>query len=104
MAQAHLRHTNPIPAAANAMLSACVMFAPHTASALDVTVQPRINTGAMYYELDVEDTLAVDDTLPFIGGGATAFIDRFYIDFYAQGRSRATMNCNNYKVRMCPRA
>ncbi len=86
MAQAYLRRTNILlPAAANATLLACVVFAPGTAAALDLTVQPRINTGAMYYELDVEDTFKVDDTLPFVGGGATAFIDRFYVDFYAQG-------------------
>ncbi|MGI8738104.1 MAG: hypothetical protein ACR2KU_00165 [Gammaproteobacteria bacterium] len=86
MAQAYLRRTNPLlPAVANAMLFGCVVFAPSTAAALDFTVQPRINTGAMYYELDVENSISVDDTLPFVGGGVTAFVDRFYVDLYAQG-------------------
>jgi hypothetical protein len=85
MAQAHLRRTIILVLPVlSAILPACLVFAPSTASAVDVTVQPRINTGAMYYELEVEDTFAVDDTLPFVGGGATAFIDRFYVDLYAQ--------------------
>ena len=86
MAQAYFRRTIILLLTAlGAILPAYLVFAPTTASALDLSVQPRVNTGAMYYELDVEDTFAVDDTLPFVGGGATAFIDRFYVDLYAQG-------------------
>ena len=59
MAQAHLRRTiTPVLPVLSAILPACLVFAPSSASALDVTVQPRINTGAMYYELEVEDTFA----------------------------------------------
>ncbi len=86
MVQAHFRRTIILLLSVlNTILPACLMFAPSTASALDVAVQPRINTGAMNYELDVEDTFDVNDTLPFVGGGATAFVERFYVDLYAQG-------------------
>jgi hypothetical protein len=86
MAQAYFCRTiTLLLTALGAILPAYLVFAPITASALDLSVQPRINTGAMYYKLDVEDTFAVDDTMPFVGGGATAFIDRFYVDLYAQG-------------------
>jgi hypothetical protein len=86
MAQAYFCRTiTLLLTALGAILPAYLVFAPITASALDTSVQPRINTGAMYYKLDVEDTFAVDDTMPFVGGGATAFIDRFYVDLYAQG-------------------
>jgi hypothetical protein len=86
MAQAYFRcRITLLLTAVNAILPAYLVFAPSTAFAVNFSVQPRINTGAMYYELDVEDTFEVDDTLPFVGGGATAFIDRFYVDLYAQG-------------------
>jgi hypothetical protein len=85
MAQARFRRTISLPLTTFAMLAPGFVLVPSTAFALDVNVQPRINTGAMYYELDVEDTFALDDVLPFIGGGATVFMDRFYVDVYGQG-------------------
>ncbi len=86
MAQAHLRRiVTLVLSTTSVILPAYLVFAPGSACALDVALQPRVNTGAMYYELDVEDTFILDGALPFIGGGATAFIDRFYVDLYAQG-------------------
>jgi hypothetical protein len=79
------RTTTLLLTALNAILPAYLMFAPNTASAQDFTIRPRINTGVMYYNLDVENSIDVNDTLPFIGGGVTTFIDRVYVDLYAQG-------------------
>ena len=94
-----------------AYLSAGCLFTPGTASALDFSaltfsaldfnVQPRINAGMMYYQLEQEPNFAVlgpggqdaaccisdfqvEDFLPFVGGGATLFVNRFFVDVYAQ--------------------
>ena len=74
---------------------------PFEANALDLTAQPRINTGMMYYQFEQSDHFNVvvfdgrqlsagvtdityGDVMPFIGGGATVFLDRFYVDGYVQ--------------------
>lgn len=66
------------------------------AIALDISWQPRFNTGAMYYkykqnasvESDVALTepgisvseLTLNDTLPYVGGGISLFMNRFFVD------------------------
>lgn len=83
------------------------------AAALDVYIEPRFETGAMLYDFDFEgnnrviidgpvfpedpntdfggegltvegrSSLNFADTLPFIGGGGTLFVDRFFVDIGA---------------------
>lgn len=76
-------------------------------SALDFHVEPRLNTGAMYYEFEQQaafsftvpdpvnnptgvntrgasSKVSFSDVMPFVGGGATVFLDRFFVDAYAQ--------------------
>lgn len=70
-------------------------------NALDLRIQPRFKTGIQYYEFEQEDTqffvkgsqgrypnkqgkLEYSDWLPFVNGGATLFVDRFFIDFDVQ--------------------
>lgn len=64
------------------------LSAPSTASALDFTIRPRINSGVTYYDFELSNpddaSFAGNDILPFIGGGASVIVDRFYIDVYAQ--------------------
>jgi hypothetical protein len=84
-----------------ASLSAACLLVPFEANALDLTVHPRINTGMMYYQFEQDDQFDVvvfdgrqlsagltditySDVMPFIGGGATVFLDRFYVDGYVQ--------------------
>ena len=96
------RRTSHYLSAVLAPLLAACLFAPGTASALDFNVQPRINTGLMYYdftqdpfaELQVQGATftpstatteySVSDLMPLVGGGATVFTGRFYLDVYAQ--------------------
>ncbi|MBA3570608.1 MAG: hypothetical protein H0W34_01260 [Pyrinomonadaceae bacterium] len=84
-----IRRTFPLSLFASAIsLSAVCLLAPSTASALDFSIRPRINSGAMYYDFEYTEpaiTIAGNDTLPFVGGGVTAFVDKFYVDVYAQG-------------------
>ncbi len=71
------------------------------ASALDFSLQPRFKSGIHYYEYqaksfqspaldaqgrfpDIRGSVKVNDWLPFVSGGATVFIDRFFVDFDAQ--------------------
>lgn len=66
--------------------------------ALDVSFEPRLETGALYYQFSQEDLFVVGETnvegvtgfsvssfMPFVGGGVTVFLDRFFLDLYAQG-------------------
>jgi hypothetical protein len=88
----------------------------HSASAVEFNLQPRINTGTLYYQfeqdavfnfyaLNPEDPneisvfgptsrVSYSDTMPFASIGLTAFIDRFSLDIYAQsavsGEDRVT--------------
>lgn len=85
------------------------------AQALDFVVEPRFETGAMWYEFDQEGDsrtvggaftlpsapieqepagpdfrvesfsgLKFSDVLPFVGGGATFFVNQFFVDVNAQ--------------------
>ncbi len=71
------------------------------ANALDLRVQPRFKTGIQFYEFeqpafqlsaqdiegkfpDMQSSVKFSDWLPFVSGGATVFIDRFFVDFDAQ--------------------
>jgi hypothetical protein len=73
-------------------------------SQLNVRLDPRLETGALWYEFDQETALVqpmpnqpaeslsfagfegvkFSDVLPFIGGGLTLFLDRFFVDVSAQ--------------------
>jgi len=72
-----------------------------SASALDLSVQPRFKSGILYYEYDAESfqsavqgsqgqfqntrsKIKIQDWLPFVSGGATVFIDRMFVDFNVQ--------------------
>jgi hypothetical protein len=80
-----------------------LMWAPATAG--DVSFQPRLEAGLMYYSFESEvinehlasapipvntgadntqNAFEFSDTLPFIGAGATFFSNRFFIDFSGQ--------------------
>lgn len=84
-----------------------VLIASHSASALDIRgvevgIQPRIETGLLYYEYSQDATTATvlstsqvpglnisqekfsfKDTMPFASGGLTVFADRFFLDLSA---------------------
>jgi hypothetical protein len=70
------------------------------ASALDLRVQPRFKTGIQYYEFEqpefssdqdpdnkfqnMQSSIEFSDWLPFVSGGTTLFIDRFFVDVDVQ--------------------
>ncbi|MFZ0258290.1 MAG: hypothetical protein WAN46_22260 [Gammaproteobacteria bacterium] len=83
------------------------LFGSTYVTAVEVNLQPRLNTGPMYYEFEQEaqfkfivpdpennptgvvafgpsSKVSFSDVMPFVGGGATLFIERFFIDAYAQ--------------------
>ena len=85
-----------------AFLFAVSLFAPSTASALDFYVQPRINTGLMYYDFTQDAQFVLDDQgrpesglsetdvsdlMPVVGDGATLFVGKYFLDIYAQRHS-----------------
>lgn len=77
-------------------------FSMSSAGAVELNVQPRVNTGLLYYEFEQDavftffisdndahvfgpnSKLSVSDTMPFLGIGVTVFANRFSFDFYAQ--------------------
>jgi hypothetical protein len=86
-----------------------VVILPSFVEALDFAFQPRFEAGAMFYEFNAEDFsritatgnpidgvpnstlrtlsqsgLAYKDWMPFIGGGGTLFVDKFFVDVSAQ--------------------
>jgi hypothetical protein len=82
-----------------AILTAFIWLEP--ASALNLSVQPRFKSGIQYYEYERESFQSVvqgsqgqfieslgkakiRNWLPFVSGGATVFIDRFFVDFNVQ--------------------
>ena len=72
------------------------LLLPQITNALEFNIQPRIDAGAVYFEFDQSDfnfranstdqfPAAVDgfklrDTMPFVRGGITFFVDRFFLD------------------------
>jgi len=69
--------------------------------ALDLRVQPRFKTGIQYYEFEqpefnppaqdsegkfpnMQSSIKYSDWLPFVSGGSTLFIDRFFVDVDVQ--------------------
>ena len=92
-----MKHYNAYSLVTPAVLLFLVL-APTMGYALDLTVEPRIQTGIMDYQYerkaltrDIEGVgLSTDhgykivDTMPFIGGGVTLFLNRFFVDFYIQ--------------------
>lgn len=71
------------------------------ATAIDLRIQPRFKTGIQFYEFEqpafqfpardiegkfpnTQSKLELSDWLPFVSGGTTLFIDRFFVDFDAQ--------------------
>jgi hypothetical protein len=93
------RRIKPSLSAILALLPTVCLFAPGTASALDFNVQPRLTGGLMYYEFEQDAVFsfnesslfgplgsrALSDVMPFVGGGATFFSNKFFLDVYAQG-------------------
>ena len=89
------------------VLSTVALFAALLSSgnsnAAEITIQPRLEAGVMYYQFDREDQLEliedvitgeeqlggdpgfeVEDALPFVGGGLTLDYDRFLLDVSGQ--------------------
>jgi hypothetical protein len=83
------------------VLAAIILIVPQLVSAFEVTVQPRMKTGVMYYEYkqdafqspprdaqglfpNTSSDLEYKDWLPFVGGGVSFFFDRFFVDFSIQ--------------------
>ena len=89
-------------------------------SAIDFAIQPRLEIGAMYYEYEQEDRAEIratgnpvdglpnstvtttaqnglnfKDTLPFISGGITLFVDKFFVDLSAQYADNGSDNADN---------
>ena len=76
----------------------CFVLVPAIGNALDLTIEPRIQTGIMDYEFEQKSAVDATDpeitvtdhgfkivsAMPFIGAGATLFVDRFFLDFYVQ--------------------
>ncbi len=71
---------------------------PTNGNALDLTVEPRLQTGIMNYEFEQKSGVDTSDpevtltnrgfkivtAMPFVGAGATLFANRFFLDFYVQ--------------------
>ncbi len=93
---------------AYSILSGFVLF-PTVSNALDLTLEPRFQAGVMDYKFEQKPISITDeetgdtvkdhgfklvDALFFVGGGATLFADRFFVDLYVQkafsGSDRAT--------------
>lgn len=98
---------------------AMMVFSPLVESAmpLDFTVQPRFKTGVQFYEYqqkrlqtpardplrqfpNIQEELTFSDWLPFVGGGVSLFIDRFFVDFDVQysfdGQDDANFSNQNF--------
>jgi hypothetical protein len=96
-----------LPLSVASSLAIATLLTPSLAGALNIGdlelgIQPRFETGLMYYELErdaaafnlkdtrgrsfnaTESKLKFTDTLPVVLGGITFFVDRFFIDFSAQ--------------------
>lgn len=81
------------------LVALIIAIAPISVSALDLRFQPRFKTGIQYYEYEQQPftttpardpqgnfpnmggNLKFRDWLPFVSGGATFFVDRFFVDF-----------------------
>ena len=78
-----------------------VILVPQTVLGLDLGIQPRFKTGVQYYEYqqdafqspardprgifpNMQSSFEYKDWLPYVGGGLTLFVDRFFIDFDVQ--------------------
>lgn len=81
------------------LLAVIILVAPKISVALDLNLQPRFNTGAQYYEYSQDAfsfaslnprfantgaELKFSDVVPFVSGGLTLFVDRFFVDFSVQ--------------------
>ncbi len=76
------------------LIALSVFIAP--ANALDLRLQPRFKTGTQYYEFEQPEYVAqgkfpnsqsgikYSGWLPFVSGGATFFVDRFFVDVDVQ--------------------
>lgn len=76
------------------LLSALSAASALPAVAADISIEPRISAGISYYSFDLEgevvvginsvDEIEFNDALPFIGGGTTIAVDRFFVDVSGQ--------------------
>lgn len=88
-----------------ALLIWAVVFCFCTAKAADLSFQPRLEAGVMYYSFESEavsstvlsspvafntganvtqQAFEYSDNLPFVGGGGTFFMNRFFLDLSMQ--------------------
>ena len=100
-----------------ATLATVIWLEPANALDLDLSVQPRFKTGVQYYEFDQKDFqgrtddpqgrftntiggLNFSDWMPFVSGGLTVFVDRFFVDFDVQytfdGQDQSTFANQNF--------
>jgi hypothetical protein len=98
-------------------LATVIWLEPANALDLNLSVQPRFKTGIQYYEFDQKDFqgrtddpqgrfpntiggLNFSDWLPFVSGGLTIFVDRFFVDFDVQysfdGKDQSTFANQNF--------
>jgi len=75
------------------------IFLPINGNALDFTIEPRLQTGVIDYQLEQKSVSVINERtgefatdhgfklvspLTFVGGGATLFANRFFVDLYFQ--------------------
>jgi hypothetical protein len=96
---------------------AIIWLEPANALDLNLTVQPRFKTGIQYYEFEQDSfqgrfddpqgrfpntigSLDYSDWMPFVNGGLTVFMDRFFVDFDIQysfdGQDQSTFSNQNF--------
>ena len=89
-----------------------LISAPQLCSSLELGVRPRLNTGFQYYEYNQDNftsnglisstasSIEFSDYVPFVSGGLTLFIDRFFIDGFVQysfeGQDMNQVTTNNF--------
>jgi len=77
-----------------------VLLLPQMTNALDFNIQPRVDVGAVHFEFDQSpivigespldatpsrvDGFKLSDTMPFVRGGLTFFVNRFFVDVDVQ--------------------
>ncbi len=90
-----------------------IMLTPRLCSGLELGLRPRLNTGFLYYQYNqdefattglisktVSSSIEFSDYVPFVSGGLTFFIDRFFIDGFVQysfdGQDMNQVTTNNF--------
>jgi len=74
-----------------------LLLLPAVSNALDLSIEPRLQTGVIDYQFEQKPVSVSNErtgefakdhgfklvsALTFVGGGATLFLDRFFVDLY----------------------